>query len=64
MSAVRLSYLEKFKSNKTPIFVYLTNGIKLTGFVSDYDETVIILGRDDGSTQMIERSAISTVGPQ
>lgn len=66
MTAVRSAYLKDLKENRTEINVYLSNGIKLTGTVQDFDDGVIILARGNGAnatTQMVERTATSTVVP-
>lgn len=65
-SSVRSSYLKELKETRAEIYVYLSNGIKLNGTVQDYDDGVIILARGNGAnatTQMVERTATSTVVP-
>lgn len=58
---------EKFMDNlidqKTPVVVFLINGVKLQGVVDDFDEVVLLLKRDQ-NIQLLYRKAISTIVPQ
>ena len=56
---VFLNYLRK---NKTPTTVFLTNGVKLQGVVTWFDNFSILLRREAHS-QLIYKHAISTVMP-
>ena len=57
---VQDSTLEKFKKNKTPVNIFLINGIKLLGTIKDFDTYVVILDYK-GQEQMIFKHSISTV---
>ena len=61
---IQLKYLEMLSDNATQISVYLINGIKLSGWISEYDDSCILL-RDNKSTmnQLIYKHAISTIVP-
>jgi host factor-I protein len=61
-SNLQNKYFEELISNKTPVSVFLKNGIKLSGFFVATDCSVVFLKNLD--TQMIFKSAISTVVPQ
>lgn len=55
------TFLEQLCNEKTPVSVFLINGIKLHGMVDDFDEHVIML--KNAVTQMVYKHAISTVVP-
>lgn len=54
-------FLKVLHQEKTPVSVFLVNGIKLHGIIDHYDEHVILL--KNGVTQMVFKHAISTVVP-
>ena len=56
------AFLNYMRKNKTPVTVFLLNGVKLTGTVSCFDHTSIVMKRE-GYTQMIYKHAISTFSP-
>ena len=56
---VFLNYLRK---NKTPVTIFLVNGVKLQGIVTWFDNFSVLLRRD-GHTQLVYKHAISTVMP-
>lgn len=55
------AFLSQLKKEDAPVSIFLINGIKLHGTISDYDEQVIML--KSATTQMIFKHAISTVVP-
>lgn len=57
-------YLEKLFRENVAVAVYLINGIKLSGVISAYDTSTLLL-KDSKSTveQLIYKHAISTVVP-
>lgn len=55
-------FLARLKDSQSPITVFLTNGVKLSGHLTAYDDEVLTLTRD-GITQLVYRHAISTVMP-
>ena len=57
-------YLEKLFKDGAPVAIYLINGIKLSGLISAFDDSTILL-KDSKSTvdQLIYKHAISTVVP-
>lgn len=60
LQAMFLAHLAKGHS---PVTVFLTNGVKLSGSITYVDEDAMTLARD-GVTQLIFRHAIATVMPQ
>ena len=54
-------FLENLHKERTPISIYLINGIKLQGRVEFFDDNIILLRNT--ATQMIYKHAISTVVP-
>jgi host factor-I protein len=58
---------DKFLSNlvneSVPVVIFLINGVKLQGTISDFDEVSIILVREQ-NVQLLYRHAISTIVPQ
>ena len=55
-------FLNAIRKNKTPVTVFLVNGVKLQGIVTWFDNFSVLLRRD-GHTQLIYKHAISTVMP-
>lgn len=56
------SFLNHIRKNKTPITVFLVNGVKLQGIITWFDNFCILLRRDS-SVQLVYKHAISTVMP-
>ena len=56
---VFLNYLRK---NKTPVTVFLVNGVKLQGIITWFDNFSVLLRRD-AHAQLVYKHAISTVMP-
>lgn len=55
--------MNDLKDEKTPVIVFLINGVKLQGVIDDFDEVVVILKRDQ-NVQLLYKKAISTIVPQ
>ena len=55
-------FLNAIRKNKTPVTVFLINGVKLQGIVTWFDNFSMLLRRD-GHTQLVYKHAISTVMP-
>ena len=55
-------FLNAIRKNKTPVTVFLVNGVKLQGLVTWFDNFSMLLRRD-GHTQLVYKHAISTVMP-
>jgi len=54
-------FLNALRKEKTPVSIYLVNGIKLQGQVDSFDQYVIIL--KNTVNQMVYKHAISTIVP-
>ena len=54
-------FLNTLRKEKTPVSIYLVNGIKLQGHVDSFDQYVIIL--KNTVNQMVYKHAISTIVP-
>ena len=54
-------YLNALRRERTPVSVYLVNGIKLQGQIESFDQFVIVLR--NSVSQMVYKHAISTVVP-
>ena len=55
-------FLNHIRKQKTPVTVFLINGVKLQGIVTWFDNFSVLLRRD-GHTQLVYKHAISTVMP-
>ena len=55
-------FLNKIRKDKTPVTVFLVNGVKLQGFISGFDNFCVLLRRD-GHSQLVYKHAISTIMP-
>ena len=55
-------FFNYIRKNKTPVTVFLVNGVKLQGIVTWFDNFSVLLRRD-GHTQLVYKHAISTVMP-
>ncbi len=55
-------FLNHVRKNKTPVTVFLVNGVKLQGAISWFDNFCVLLRRD-GHVQLVYKHAISTVMP-
>ena len=55
-------FLNNVRKNKSPVTVFLLNGVKLQGIVTWFDNFCVLLRRD-GHSQLVYKHAISTVMP-
>ena len=55
-------FLNHVRKAKTPVTVFLVNGVKLQGIITWFDNFSVLLRRD-GHTQLVYKHAISTVMP-
>jgi host factor-I protein len=55
-------FLTHAMKNKTPVTVFLANGIRLQGVIALFDKFSILLSRD-GHVQLVYKHATSTVMP-
>ena len=55
-------FLNAVRATKTPLTVFLVNGVKLQGVITWFDNFCVLLRRD-GHSQLVYKHAISTVMP-
>ncbi len=55
-------YLNALRKERSPVSLFLVNGIKLQGHIESYDQFVIVL-RNGPINQMVYKHAVSTVVP-
>jgi host factor-I protein len=55
-------FLNYIRKNKTPVTVFLVNGVKLQGILTWFDNFSVLLRRDSHS-QLVYKHAISTIMP-
>src|SRR5262249_18306580 len=56
------TFLNHVRKNKTPLTIFLVNGVKLQGVVTWFDNFCVLLRRD-GHSQLVYKHAISTIRP-
>lgn len=54
------TFLDHLLKQRTPVTVFLVNGVKLQGTVTAHDNFCILLSRD-GQSQAVYKQAISTI---
>jgi RNA chaperone Hfq len=55
--------LNSLRKKHIPVFIFLTNGIKLQGHIESFDSYVVLLRNSVGQMQIIYKHSISTVLP-
>lgn len=55
-------FLNAVRKSKTPLTIFLVNGVKLQGIVTWFDNFCLLLRRD-GQSQLVYKHAISTIMP-
>ena len=55
-------FLNHIRKNKTPVTIFLVNGVKLQGIITWFDNFSVLLKRD-AHAQLVYKHAISTVMP-
>ncbi|MEX0808135.1 MAG: RNA chaperone Hfq [Dongiaceae bacterium] len=55
-------FLNYIRKNKTPVTIFLVNGVKLQGVITWFDNFSVLLRRDAHS-QLVYKHAISTIMP-
>jgi host factor-I protein len=56
------AFLNAVRKTRTPLTIFLVNGVKLQGVVSWFDSFCVLLRRD-GQAQLVYKHAISTIMP-
>ena len=55
-------FLNYIRKQKTPVTIFLVNGVKLQGIVTWFDNFSVLLRRE-GTVQLVYKHAISTIVP-
>lgn len=56
------TFLNALRKDKTPVVMYLTNGVRLKGVIQGFDNFVVLLR--ETTQQLIYKHAISTIQPE
>ena len=56
------TFLNSVRKTKTPLTIFLVNGVKLQGIVTWFDNFCVLLRRE-GQVQLVYKHAISTIMP-
>jgi host factor-I protein len=56
------AFLNAVRKARTPLTIFLVNGVKLQGVVTWFDNFCVLLRRD-GQAQLVYKHAISTIMP-
>jgi len=56
------AFLNNVRKAKVPVTIFLINGVKLQGVITWFDSFCVLLRRD-GQSQLVYKSAISTIMP-
>ena len=56
------TFLNSVRKTKTPLTIFLVNGVKLQGVITWFDNFCVLLRRD-GMSQLVYKHAISTIMP-
>lgn len=56
------NYLNQLRKDRTPVVVYLANGVRLKGTIKGFDNFVIVL--KEATQQLVYKHAISTIIPE
>ncbi|WP_160321526.1 RNA chaperone Hfq [Caballeronia cordobensis] len=57
---VQSDFLAALVANRTPAWIFLVNGIKLSGVIASFDKYVLALQSPSGN-QIVYKNAVSTV---
>ena len=61
-SSLQDTFLNSVRKNRTPVTLFLVNGVKLQGVITWFDNFSVLLRRE-GTVQLVYKHAISTVMP-
>ena len=56
------NFLNQLRKDKTPVVIYLANGVRLKGTIKGFDSFVIVL--KESTQQLIYKHAVSTIVPE
>ena len=61
-SSLQDTFLNSVRKNRTPVTLFLVNGVKLQGVITWFDNFSVLLRRE-GTVQLVYKHAISTIMP-
>jgi host factor-I protein len=61
-NALQNTVLEHLRDQKVPVMIYLVNGVRLQGVVTEIDGYCLLLTRG-GASQLVYKSAILSIMP-
>ena len=56
------TFLQRVQQDRTPLTIFLINGVRLQGFVAGFDSFCLLLQRD-GHAQLVYKREVATVVP-
>ncbi|WP_195940317.1 RNA chaperone Hfq [Romboutsia sp. 1001713B170131_170501_G6] len=56
-------FLNNARKDKTPVTIFLMNGVQVKGLVKGFDSYIILLEGDNKQQNMIYKHAVSTIIP-
>ncbi|HIJ60586.1 MAG TPA: RNA chaperone Hfq [Nitrospirae bacterium] len=56
------TFLNQLRKERTPVVLYLTNGVRLRGIIKGFDNFVVLL--KESTEQLVYKHAISTIMPE
>lgn len=57
------AFLNAVRKSRTPLTVYIVNGVKLQGVVTWFDNFCVLLRGEGRPPQLVYKHAISTIAP-
>ncbi|MEE9381190.1 MAG: RNA chaperone Hfq [Hyphomonadaceae bacterium] len=57
------TFLNAVRKSRTPLTVFLMNGVKLTGVITWFDNFCVLLRGEGRPPQLVYKHAISTIAP-
>ena len=57
------TFLNHVRKTKTPLTIFLVNGVKLQGIVTWFDNFCVLLKGEGRPPQLVYKHAISTIAP-
>ena len=57
------TFLNSVRRSKTPLTIFLVNGVKLQGVVTWFDNFCVLLKGEGRPPQLVYKHAISTIAP-
>jgi host factor-I protein len=57
------TFLNSVRKTKTPLTIFLVNGVKLQGIVTWFDNFCVLLKGEGRPPQLVYKHAISTIAP-